>query len=188
MTRALLVYSTVEGHSRRISHVVADQLAGAGIEADIENVERIGRDVRPADYDAVFVVAAIHFGRHRRAIRRWAARHAAALNQRPTAFITVCLSVRDHTEDADRLLLRAILDFCSRSGWHPEASKIVAGALSYTQYGWFRTLMVKRLARAKGDPTDTTRDWVFTDWDDLAAFVAAFTARHELGVRPAVLV
>lgn len=187
MRRALIVYCTVEGHSRRVAHVIADQLADAGVEADVENAERVTADVDPAAYDAVIVAASIHFGRYGRAVRRWVARHAAALNARPSLFVTICLSVRDHTEESDKLLLKALLDFEYHTRWKPEAVKFVAGALMYTRYNWLRKLMVRRLAREKGDPTDTSRDWVFTDWPDLAAFITAFLARHELG-RTAALV
>src|SRR4030095_328619 len=63
------------------------------------------------------------------------------------------------------------------TGWRPMMTKIVAGALLYTQYGWLKRWLMKRIvAKARGD-TDTRRDYEYTDWNDLRAFVEEFADR-----------
>jgi menaquinone-dependent protoporphyrinogen oxidase len=44
----------------------------------------------------------------------------------------------------------------------------LAGSLAYTQYSFFTRFIMKRIARRQGAPTDTSRDYEFTNWDDVA--------------------
>jgi BON domain len=52
---------------------------------------------------------------------------------------------------------------------------MVAGALPYTRYGWLKRQMVKRIVEKAGsEDTDTTRDYEYTDWNDLRDFAQDF--------------
>ena len=53
-------------------------------------------------------------------------------------------------------------------------TKQVAGALPYTRYNWFIRLVMKRIAAKAGGDTDTTRDYEYTDWEDLRSFTEQF--------------
>jgi menaquinone-dependent protoporphyrinogen oxidase len=54
--------------------------------------------------------------------------------------------------------------------------KLVAGALRYTKYNFFVRWMMKRIVAAAGGDTDTSRDYEYTDWQDLRAFADRFSA------------
>jgi menaquinone-dependent protoporphyrinogen oxidase len=92
--------------------------------------------------------------------------------------------VLQHDPKVD-LELQSIVDrFLQSTSWRPLETKIVAGALKYTQYNFIKRWMMKRIVKkAKGD-TDTTRDYEYTDWDDLRQFTARFAGR--LGAARAV--
>ena len=47
----------------------------------------------------------------------------------------------------------------------------VAGALAYSQYNFIIRFVMKRIARKAGAPTDTSRDYEFTDWSTLDSFI-----------------
>jgi menaquinone-dependent protoporphyrinogen oxidase len=61
--------------------------------------------------------------------------------------------------------------FVTETGWRPVRSLPVAGALAYSRYNVFIKFVMKRIARKAGAPTDTSRDYEFTDWAALARFV-----------------
>ena len=44
----------------------------------------------------------------------------------------------------------------------------------YTQYGSFKNLVMRWIAKRAGGDTDTTRDREYTDWAALDAFAEAF--------------
>jgi menaquinone-dependent protoporphyrinogen oxidase len=99
------------------------------------------------------------------------------LNRKPTAFVSVCLSALQQDPEAQRAL-RAIVDrFTAEAGWKPAVVKPVAGALLYTRYNWFVRWVMKRIVRKAGGDTDTTRDYEYTDWEDLRLFAEHFAGR-----------
>jgi menaquinone-dependent protoporphyrinogen oxidase len=54
--------------------------------------------------------------------------------------------------------------------------KIAAGALLYTHYNFFIRWMMKRIVATAGGDTDTSRDYEYTDWNDVRAFARDFGA------------
>jgi menaquinone-dependent protoporphyrinogen oxidase len=92
MDRILIFYGTTDGHTRKVASFVADQLRARG--ADVELVEA-GRTNTPdpSRYAGVIVAASIHVSAYQRAVQRWVAAHAATLQSKPTAFLSVCLAV-----------------------------------------------------------------------------------------------
>jgi menaquinone-dependent protoporphyrinogen IX oxidase len=77
-----------------------------------------------------------------------------------------------HDRDA---IVRA---FELRTGWRPDAVRIVGGALRYTRYGWLKKRRMRRIAAKAGGDTDTTRDYEYTDWKALHVFAQQFAWRH----------
>ena len=71
--------------------------------------------------------------------------------------------------------LKTIMDgFLAETGWKPSITKVVAGALPYTRYNWFIRRVMKRIAAKAGGDTDSTRDYEYTDWQDLRRFTEEF--------------
>lgn len=56
----------------------------------------------PADDSAVIVAASVHAGIYQRSVRRWVSTHLVALNQRPSAIVSVCLAVLNRTPKVDQ--------------------------------------------------------------------------------------
>jgi menaquinone-dependent protoporphyrinogen oxidase len=100
--------------------------------------------------------------------------YAPMLNGLPTAFLSVCLAVLEHGTEARADVLRIMQRFLTRCGWRPSMTRMVAGAVLYTRYGWLKRHMMKRIVAKAGGDTDTTRDFEYTDWNDLRAFAMDF--------------
>ena len=100
--------------------------------------------------------------------------HAAMLNDMPTAFLSVCLAVLEQNAKTRREVANILERFFARTGWRPPIAKPIAGAVRYTRYGWLKRLMMKRIVGNAGGGTDTTRDYEYTDWNDLRAFAGEF--------------
>jgi len=172
MTRILVLYGTTDGHTARIADTIAHTLRARGASVEVQQAGRT--DDRPEGYDGVIVAAPVRAGRYQKSVRHWVRRHAEALNQRTTAFVSVSLGVLQHDAAVDSAL-RAIVDgLLSETGWRPTIIKPVAGALLYTRYSWFVRRMMRRIAAKAGGGTDTTRDYEYTDWPDLRRFTEQF--------------
>lgn len=48
------------------------------------------------------------------------------------------------------------------------------GALRYSEYGFLTRLVMKRIAADATGDTDASRDYEYTDWDEVESFAADF--------------
>lgn len=176
MTHILIVYGTTDGHTRKIAQVLAENLRALRCSVDIMDAAGLRWRLSPEGYDGVIVAASVHIGDYQRAVGRWVRTYAPILNQLPAAFLSVCLAVLEPGTKPRQEILRIMRRFLDRCGWRPAITKMVAGALPYTRYGWLKRLMMKRLVAKAGGDTDTTRDFEYTDWNDLRNFARDFAA------------
>jgi len=187
--RFLVLYGTTDGHTRKVAGAIADELRASGDTVDVANAERKRPLVLPNDYAAVIVAGSVHIGRYQRSVQRWVRAHRDALANRPTAFVSVCLGVLEHNPNTDRELDRILTRFFDKTGWRPTATKVVAGALMFTKYGWLKRQAILAIVRKQlGPNVDTTRDHEYTDWSDVRAFAREFRQKvvPAQTLRPAV--
>jgi menaquinone-dependent protoporphyrinogen oxidase len=181
MSRVLIVYGTTDGHTRKIAVGLRGVLAWEGSRVDVFDAKRIPWHVRPESYDGVVVAASIHIGNYQRAVKRFVRLHAEELNRRPSAFVSVCLGVLEQRPEARQAVREIMERFLQRSRWRPVLTRTVAGAVPYTRYSWLKRWVMKRIVAKGGGGTDTTRDYEYTDWDDLRAFAREFANRLAMG-------
>ena len=177
VSQLLLVYGTTEGQTEKIAKFVAEHLAHLGHQAEVVNA--IGET--PVDlrkFDAVIVAASVHAGRYQSAVIHFVSQHLAALTARPNAFLSVSLAAASQDEDDVEGLKQCLTHFTQQTEWVPQQTHHVAGAFRYSAYDFLKRWAMKYIAYRKGCPTDTTRDYELTDWDDLARFIDAFLTRR----------
>ena len=175
--KILIVYGTTEGQTRKIADVVAEHMRDLGESVTLVDSTDVPKGLDVGDHDAVVVAGSVHNGRHQASLFQFVRDNLSTLRQKPTGFLSVSLSMA--SDDAeDRLDAAACADrFIEAAEWQPTVTHLVAGALRYTQYDFFKSWILKMIASAKGASTDTSRDHEFTDWDDLKAFAGAFLAQ-----------
>jgi menaquinone-dependent protoporphyrinogen oxidase len=177
MSRVLILYGTTDGHTRKIAATLREALRAEGLHAYVTDAKYGAATVVPEDYDGIIVAASLHAGGFQKPVVRWARTHAAQLNRMPTAFLSVCLAVLEQRAETRRELDAILGRFQRSTGWRPALIKPVAGALPYTKYKWLKRWIMRRIVAKAGGDTDTTRDYEYTDWDDLWAFARAFGRR-----------
>jgi len=175
MPRILVLYGTTEGHTGRVAEELARVMRAHGATVDVANAAL--RDPTPEPYRAVVVAASVHAEVYQRSVSRWVRMHADALRHRQTALVSVCLGVLEHNPEVDRELEAIKEKFLTATGWHPNMTKVVAGALPYSKYNWLKRWMMQRIVRKAGGDTDTSRDYEYTDWDDVRRFGTEFAGR-----------
>ncbi len=173
--KLLIVYGTTEGQTRKIALFMADVLQNAGHTVIIVDASEDPPD--PKGYDAVLIGASIHMHKYQSAVSHYITHHAAQLNTMPGAFFSVCLAVASDLEDEHREAEKIASDFLAQTGWNPLMTTQVAGALKYTQYDFFKRLIMKMISKREGHTTDTSQDYEYTDWDGVQTFVTAFATK-----------
>ena len=182
---AAVFYATREGHTRKIAERIAADLRERGASVDVFDVRGAG-DPDWTTYSVACLAASVHAGRHEREMIAFAKRHRDALVRLDAAFVSVTLSEAGAEDparsDAEREAASAdahrMIDvFVKETGWRPEHTLPVAGALAYSRYNFLVKFLMKRIARKAGAPTDASRDYEFTDWPALDRFVKDLAER-----------
>jgi menaquinone-dependent protoporphyrinogen oxidase len=174
MTRVLILYGTTEGQTAKIAEALASAIRAQGAVVDLADASE--SDPSPEGYDGVVVAASVHAGGYQRAVLLWLRAHAEALRLRRTAFVSVCLGVLQHDPQVDGELAVLRDRFLTAARWRPDTVKVVAGSLPYTKYNWLKRWMMRRIVRKAGGDIDTSRDYEYTDWTDVAGFGREFAA------------
>lgn len=177
MANVLIVYGTTEGHTRKIASRVKDQIEAAGHRADLYDSADLPPTLSLSGYDAFILAGSLHQAKHQRPLIHFARDRAAELAKRPSALLSVSLTAIVDDADHNAAAQKCIDDLVAETGWQPTAVLPVAGALLYTQYDWLKRMIMKSIVKKEGGDTDTSRDYEYTDWAELEAFVRDFVAR-----------
>jgi menaquinone-dependent protoporphyrinogen oxidase len=175
MTRILVVYASTDGHTAHIANRLGDRLSAHDAIVDVVNARET--HLGPAGYDGVIVAASVHTGTYQPEVRLWVRRHAALLNDMPTAFVSVSLGILQKEPEVQREVTATVERFLTDTGWRPTFTRSVAGAVLYTQYGWVKRRLMRSIVAKANGPTDTTRDHVFTDWAEVDRLADSFAAQ-----------
>jgi len=175
--RILVVYGTSYGQTAKVADRIHRQLLARDIEVFIANVAEMSPNPDLVGFDGVIVAASVIRGRHQRAIERFARSNASFLNAHPSAFVSVSASAAGRDLGSRLDAQRAVDDFVRRTGWTPQATALVAGAMAFTKYSWPVRWVLKRISASHGGPTDTSRDHELTDWTQVESFARDFARR-----------
>lgn len=174
MPHVLVAYATTEGQTRRIAEHVAERLRSAGHEVDVIDTAATSEPPMGSGYQTAFLGGSVHYDRHQGSLLQFARRHRGWLNDMPTAFLSVSMAPVHADAGGVEHARHAVDRFLDASGLKPAQVHLVAGALRFTQYDFFKRLMMRVIARAQGDRIDASQDHEYTDWQDLDAFVDGF--------------
>jgi menaquinone-dependent protoporphyrinogen oxidase len=176
--RALIVYGTTEGHTRDLCHYAAEQLKAHGWQATVEEAGGRDRHPEPSAYDVVLVAGSLHAGHYQPALVHFAREKHESLNARPSAFISVSLSVAGLNPHDWEGLDQCLARFEHETLWTPKAVHQAAGAIRYSQYDFFKRLALQFIAARRGKRTVTSHDYDLTDYDGLREFVLEFVDQN----------
>ena len=178
--KAAIFYATREGQGKRVADHIAEGLRANRFDVDVRNVKDSPEWIDMQPYQLAFVVASVHMGHHEREIVRFVRSHRADLVRVGAPFLSLTLSeagAEDPSAPPETRMAAAadaqrMIDvFVQETGWRPPYVLPVAGALTYSKYNFFIKLIMKTISRRAGGPTDTSRDYEFTDWVALDQFV-----------------
>ena len=180
MAKILIPYGTSEGQTARIADYISDVLQAHGHQADTLDLKHADHDL-PDGYDAVIVGASVHAGKHEGYVADFVRRNLPALQNLPAALFSVSLSAHGDPEDAEKY----VAEFEDSTGWRPDKVAMFGGALLYTQYGFLKRTMMKKIVSSQGSPdADTGRDYIYTEWDGVRRFAEEFLVYMERNPGP----
>ena len=180
MGKVLIAYASTHGQTEKIARQMAKEIETHGLTPE---VRRVAEDPDPSDFDAVVAGGSLHGGKHQAELSRWIKEHRDALAARPGGFFSVSLTAAEETPEEREPAVQIMREFLDEAGWAPELTATIAGALLYREYDRFTRTLIKLMMKRGGHPSDSSRDYEYTDWAEVRRFADDFCQ----GLEPAPL-
>lgn len=171
MSNTLLIYSTTDGHTKKISQKIQTVIEEQGHTVTLLPVENATKDAI-ANHDSIIIGASIRYGKHQKVVAHFIEQHKTLLESKPTAFYTVNLVARK-AEKCQPDTNPYIIKFLAQLNWQPSLQGVFAGKLNYQQYGPIDRNMIRFIMWMTKGPTDPTTNMEFTNWESVDAFALA---------------
>jgi menaquinone-dependent protoporphyrinogen oxidase len=183
MSTILIVYGTAHGQTERVARRIGSALTESGHAVTILKGDRLAPNLTLGAYDGFVVAGSVRVGRYQPYLGAFVRDHVTRLNAAPSAFVSVC-GAAGGGPDGLKVAGGYIEKFLQQTGWSPWLTRSFAGELAYTRYNPATRWIMKMISRRNGGPTDTSRDYDFTDWaavdrfgHELASMFAASAPR-----------
>jgi len=185
MKPILVAYGSTEGQTRKIAEFIAARLQSRGQEVHlVDSTSAAAAQVTPV-YVAALIGGSLHHHKHQTSLTHFVKSNADWLNTIPTAFYSVSLSMAGRNEQEHAEALKLAQAFLAETGLKAGMLRLLAGALRYTQYDFFKRFAMRRIAGEAGGDTDTSRDHEYTDWEEVRRFVDEFLESANINGRKA---
>ena len=168
MAAVLIVYSTTDGHTRKICQRLRELIEADGHRVTLVSVEEAGAaDLAP--FDKIVVGASIRYGRHSARVLAFVNDNERALHAKPSAFFSVNIVARklNKNRPENNPYLK---EFLQQVRWRPRLVEVFAGKLDYPRYGVFDRLMIRMIMWITRGPSDSAAVVEFTDWQRVDVF------------------
>lgn len=168
MAKILILYSTTDGHTRKISLRLKGMLEERTHEVSLVSItDEPEIDFRP--FDRIIIGASVRYGRHSRQIIDLINRNVHALETKPSAFFSVNLVARksEKSQPGTNPYVKKLL---KQIDWKPKTLAIFAGKLDYPSYNTLDRVIIQMIMWITQGPTDPQTAVEFTDWSQVDAF------------------
>jgi len=168
MSRILILYSTIDGHTLKICRVLQQVIEQHGHAVTLADIGAVNQDDLPG-FDKIVIGASIHYGKHSRQVYDFIRKHRVLLESRPNAFFSVNIVARkpEKNQPETNPYLRK---FLGQIAWRPRHLAVFAGKLNYPIYGPIDRMMIRFIMLLTHGPTDPSTVVEFTDWQKVEAF------------------
>jgi len=165
MSKTLIIYSSIDGQTKKICEYIQKKLPGGGTLYAIDEADELNLDY----FDKIIVAASIRYGKFNKKVYRFIEKNKKELENKENAFITVNVTARKTGKDVPETN-NYVQKFIKKSNWQPKKMAIFAGRINYKAYGFFDRNMIKFIMKLTKGPTAADTNIEFTDWDKVDKF------------------
>ena len=167
MTKYLFLYSTTDGHTKRICEYIGNILKQQNHEIKIDPISLELKKL--SEYDAIILGASIRYGKHQKSVFNFINKHKDLLETKKSAFFSVNVVARKSEKNSPNTN-PYIQKFVKTTSWQPNKLGVFAGKVDYPSYKFFDKYIIKMIMWITKGPTDTSQSYEFTDWNVVENF------------------
>ena len=161
MTKYLFLYSTTDGHTKRICEYIGNILKQQNHEIKIEPISLELKKL--SEYDAIILGASIRYGKHQKSVFNFINKHKDLLEIKKSAFFSVNVVARKSEKNSPNTN-PYMKKFLKTSSWQPNKLGVFAGKVDYPSYKFFDKYIIRMIMWITKGPTDISQSYEFTDW------------------------
>ena len=162
MKNTLIVYSSIDGHTKKISTKIAEYLSESN-NVDLASLLE-AKTLSLKNYQQIIIGASIRYGNYRKDLFEFIEKNLDDLNEKENAFFSVNVVARKsekNTAESNPYVNK----FLKTTKWKPKNLDVFAGVVDYPVYNFFDKFMIKLIMLITSGPTDTKARFEFRDWE-----------------------
>ncbi|WP_051205303.1 menaquinone-dependent protoporphyrinogen IX dehydrogenase [Salinimicrobium xinjiangense] len=167
MKNIIILYSTVDGQTKKISESLAAQVKQGGFRVSVFPLADFKQNV--SNFDTLVLGASIRYGKHNELVTAFINEHQEELEKIRAAFFSVNLVARKSDKNQPDTN-PYVIKFLDTISWKPDLVDVFAGCLDYSKYGFFDRIMIKAIMKFTHGPTSTKEPIEYTDWERVRIF------------------
>lgn len=168
----LIAFATIEGQTGKIARFVESHVRDQGHEVQFVDTSDEIAEVLFEGVEKIILAAPVHERKHPKPFEVFLSAHGSELAERETLLLSVSLSAAypEGVKEANEY----VVELKMRTGLHPTAEVLVAGAIRSHQYDYYATQVLQHVVMRGRDYDPSQTEHEFTDWDALKMEVSRF--------------
>jgi len=168
MANILIVYSTTDGHTRKICERIGKLVEEQDHKVELKFIND-DPDIDLEHFDKIVIGASIRYGKHRPQVYEFIRKNQQKLDSGPNAFFSVNIVARKpqkNRPESNPYLQK----FLKQVSWQPRKLAVFAGKINYPMYAYWDRQAIRFIMWMTKGPTDPQAVIDFTDWDKVDDF------------------
>ena len=167
MKSFLVIYSTVDGHTKNISNTIASHLEGK-FKVRTVSLNDVSREIL-LEHDKILIGASIRYGKYRDSVFKLIKDNIDVLEEKTASFFSVNVVARKNNKNRPGTN-PYVIKFLKQTPWKPKYVGVFAGKVEYPKYGFFDKYIIRLIMWITKGPTDISKSYEFTDWESVEDF------------------
>ena len=161
MKKMLVLYSTIDGQTLKIITAIKG-VVESNYNCEVVNIAEC-QHIDISIFDKVVIGGSVRYGHLNKKLYQFVEKYKAELDKVDNSFFCVNLTARKPEKNTPET--NAYMQtFLQKSNWIPKNQAVFAGALLYSKYNWWQTLIIQMIMKITGGSTDKSKDIEFTNW------------------------
>ena len=170
-----IYYASKHGQTEKIAHFLGDCFRSRDWEVYVTNLQERAGTPDVSIFSAVLVGGPVYREHYPSSLGSFVTKNRRRLMVLPsTGFFSTCLAATPGTVESHLESLGPIRKFLHTVSWAPNWIASFPGALNYRDYNPLLRWIMEGISRRQGGPTDTSKDYELTRWQDVARFAQDF--------------
>jgi menaquinone-dependent protoporphyrinogen oxidase len=171
MAKILIAYATTDGQTEKIADYLGKQLGERGHGVTTHRLIKGSTGPSPEGFDVVVLGASVRYDKYQPEFSRYVDSQMEALKRaKAVAFFSVSGAASSTAPEHRSKAQGYMSHFEQTHHWQPAFEASFAGAIKYSRYNPVLRWVMKHISKKSGRDTDTSRDWEYTNWQQVDAF------------------